>query len=109
MTYKKEYFNDLGDRATESTMLDNISALAKQIELSFPGAITTLEIFSSCSVMLDIRLHNKLFVMDYSSRNGFGIDEVGEEDGFDTGYRFNTRDFYVATEELNKLIKSTEQ
>jgi hypothetical protein len=109
MIYKKEDFNNSADQATESTILDKISALAKQIELSFPGAITTLEIFSSSSAMLDIRLHNKLFVMAYSPTNGFGIDEVGEEDGFDTGYRFNTKDFYVATEEVNKLIKSTEQ
>jgi hypothetical protein len=108
MTYKKEDFNDLGDQATDSTILEKISALAKQIELSFPGAITTLEIFPSCCVMLDIHLNNKLFVMAYSPTHGFGIDEVGEEDGFGIGYRFNTRDFYVAIEELNKLIKSTE-
>ncbi|MEH1937638.1 MAG: hypothetical protein V7L14_28800 [Nostoc sp.] len=104
MTYEKEDFNDLGDQATDSTILEKISALAKQIELSFPGAITTVEIFPSGSAMLDIHLHNKLFVMAYSPTHGFGIDEVGDEDGFDTGYRFNTKDFYVATEEVNKLI-----
>ncbi|MBD2297655.1 hypothetical protein H6G80_06980 [Nostoc sp. FACHB-87] len=109
MIYKKEDFNDSGDQASESTILDKISVLAKQIKLSFPGAITTLEIFSSCSAMLDIRLNNKLFVLDYSPTNGFGIDEVREEDAFNTGYRFNTKDFYIATEELNKLIKSTEK
>ncbi|MEH2409554.1 hypothetical protein [Nostoc sp.] len=109
MIYKKEDFNDLEDQATDSTILENISALAKQIELSFPGAIITLESFPSCSAMLDIHLHNKLFVMVYSPTHGFGIDEVREEDGFGTGYRFNTKDFYVPTEELNKLIKSIEQ
>lgn len=102
MINKKEDFNDFN----ESTILEQISALAKKIELDFPEAMTTLECFSSGAAMLDIHLNDRLFVMAYFPGNGFGIDEVGEEDAFNTGYNFNTRDFYSATEKLNQLIES---
>lgn len=106
MTNKKKDFNDFKESTTESTILEQISDLAKKIELDFPGAVTTLECFSSGAAMLDIHLNDKLFVMAYFPAHGFGIDEVGEEDGFNTGYKFSTQDFYVAKEKVNQLIKS---
>ncbi|HLO47102.1 MAG TPA: hypothetical protein VK211_01545 [Kamptonema sp.] len=106
MTNKKEEFNDFKEPTTESKILEKISALAKQIELDFSGAKTTLECFYSGAAMLDIHLNDRLFVMAYFPAHGFGVDEVGEEDGFNTGYNFNTPDFYLATKKLNQLIKS---
>ena len=87
-------------------MLEQISDLAQKIRLDFSEAIVTLECFSSGAAMLDVQLYDKLFVMAYSPTSGFGIDEVEEEEGFNIGYRFNTKKFSVAAAELNKLIES---
>lgn len=110
MTGKEKNFNDFKKQTIELTILEQMSALAKEIELDFVGIETSLDIFPSGAAMLDIRLNNneRVFVMDYSpTYHLFSIDELGgENEGFNTGYTYNVEDFYVATEILYKLINS---
>ena len=110
MTGKEKNFNDFKKQTIELTILEKMSALAKEIELDFVGIETSLDNFPSGAAMLDIRLNNneRVFVMDYSpTYRLFSIDELGgENEGFNTGYTYNVEDFYVATEILYKLINS---
>ncbi len=88
-------------------MLDQISDLFEQIKRDFPHSPTELETFASGAAMLDVRLGDRLFVFAYSPESGFGIDEVLEDEGFDYGYRFLSKDFNSAVEELYRLLRTT--
>ena len=90
----------------DKTTLEKIESLAEQAKAYFPGATTELEVFPSGSAMLDIRWNGKLFVMDYSLKYGFAVDEIGTSAGFNTGYRFLSKDFDSAAEELYRLLKA---
>jgi len=88
-------------------MINEIKLLARQIEASFAGSTTEVTAFDSGSAMLDVRWQGRLFVMAYSKALGFGVDEVGEDEGFETGYRFTSNEFDEAAEELHRLLEAT--
>jgi hypothetical protein len=69
-------------------MFNEIKLLARQIEASFAGSTTEVKAFDSGSATLDVRWQGRLFVLDYSKAMGVGVDEVGEDEAFGTGYRF---------------------
>jgi hypothetical protein len=87
-------------------MQDRLANLAAEIEAAFPEAKAELESFPSGAAMLDVRRGGRLFVLAYTPRGGFGVDEVGEEEGFDTGYKFVSEGFDEAAEELRRLLRS---
>jgi predicted enzyme related to lactoylglutathione lyase len=61
--------------------------------------------FPAGGAMLDIRRRDgRLFVMSYSPSHGFGVDEVGADDGFIPAYRFVSSDFDPAAKELRRLV-----
>jgi hypothetical protein len=84
---------------------DKMKTLARHLNESVPGAMTEFTAFPSGAAMLDVRVNGRLFVMAYSPAGGFGVDESREEEGFDTGYRFISRDFDSAATELQQLMK----
>jgi hypothetical protein len=90
-------------------MLNDITVLAIQIEASFPGSATNVKTFHSGSAMLDVRWNGRLFVLAYSIAEGFGVDEVAEEDGFEMGYRFTSNKFDKAAEELHSLLQAAKK
>jgi hypothetical protein len=89
-------------------MCEEIGTLAAQIEATFPGATTEIESFPSGAIMLDVRWRGRLFVMAYTSRGGFGVDEVGDEEGFETGYQFCSNDLHQARDDLSRLLRSVD-
>jgi hypothetical protein len=89
-------------------MFNEITLLARQIEASFPRSTTEVSTFPSGSAILDVRWHGRLFVMAHSPAGEFGVDEVGEGEGFDTGYRFISNRFNEAAEELYRLLQDVE-
>ena len=89
-------------------MFNEIKLLAGRIEASFAGSTTEVKAFDSGSATLDVRWQGRLFVMDYSKPLGeFGVDEVGEDEAFGTGYRFTSNEFDEAAEELHRLLQAT--
>jgi hypothetical protein len=90
-------------------MFNKMTSLAKQIEESFSGSTTEVEIFSSGSAMLEVRRQGRLFVMAYLSSGDFGVDEVGKDEGFETGYRMVSNKFDEAAEELYRLLHAAEE
>jgi hypothetical protein len=98
--------NNQTGQSSEFTGFEEISLLAKQIELKCSGARTQLEIFDSGSIMLDIYWQNRLFVLAYSPKDGFFVDEVLDDDYFGMGYQFHANDFNQAIGEIDRLINS---
>lgn len=84
-----------------------MSALAKAIEIEVAGSKAELTGFPGGGAMLDVRrADGRWFVMSYASSRGFGVDEVLEDDGFVTGYRFAFPEFAPAADQLRKLVSS---
>lgn len=88
-------------------MFNEMKLLARQIEASFAGSTTEVKTFDSGSVLLDVRWHGRLLAMVYSKAVGFGVDEVGEDEGFEMGYRVTSSKFDEAAEELHRLLQAT--
>ena len=85
---------------------DRLASLAAEVEAAFPGAVAEMATFPSGAAMLDVRWRGHLFVVAYTPRGGFGVDEVGEDEGFDTGYKFISQGFDEAAAELRRLLRS---
>jgi lactoylglutathione lyase len=62
-----------------------------------------LTTFPSGSAMLDVRRAGRGFVMAYHPKHGFGVDELHEDEGFITGYRFLFKEFEPAAQKLRAL------
>jgi len=84
---------------------EQIRRLVEEIHRSHPRAATELNCFDSGAAMLDVRIAGKVLVMAYSPKSGFGVDQLAEDEGFDTGYRFISHDFENAAAELRRLIE----
>ena len=85
-------------------MEDEIKSLANNLQANFPKTIIKLEIFPSGAVMIDIKLCERLFVLDYSPSYGICVDEVKDDEGFNMGYRFCSQDFDLARKKLYELL-----
>jgi hypothetical protein len=92
---------------SDSSVLASVTALARQIEQSFPGAQTELVGFRTGAVMLKVRWRDRLFVMAYSPAHGsFGVDEVEADTGIDKAFDFTSPRLDAAAEELLRRLKT---
>lgn len=84
-------------------MIKKIRELADQLDL-LSGTRVELTAFPSCAASLHVVRNQRLFVMDYSPTRQFGVDEVGEDDGFLASFRFTSSDFESAAKEMRALV-----
>jgi hypothetical protein len=82
-----------------------VKALADQLTASGPGVWLEVEEFPSGAVSLNVRLRGRAWVMDYSPRRGFCVDELGPGEGFTTDYRYVVDDFDEAAQILLRLMR----
>jgi hypothetical protein len=87
-------------------MTEKMAALAKQIA-TLPRASVDFSVLPSGSAMLDVRRDGRLYVLAYSPERGFGVDEVGDDDGFLVSYRFTYPGFEPAAARLWELVVGT--
>jgi FtsZ-binding cell division protein ZapB len=80
----------------------NNSSVSKLLQTIDPSGIADESVRRTVEILLNLIEELNLEVKELREEN----QRLRSENN---GYRFNTKDFYVATEELNKLIKSTEQ
>ncbi len=87
------------------TLAKHMESLGSRIVAETAGAVFELTEFASSSVMLDVRRGTHAFVMAYSPKTGFGVDELGPGDGFLSGYRHSFSDFESAASRLRELVQ----
>ncbi len=88
------------------SMLDTIERFSEDLKAEFPQIQVELAAFPSGAAMLDVRRQGRLFVMAFTAKGGFGVDEVEDGDAFDSGYRFVSQDFDCAAAELRRLLRA---
>ena len=81
-----------------------IKRLSEQLEM-IPGQSVKLSTFPSGAAMLNVHSRDRLFVLAFSPKFGFGVDEVKDDDGISNFYRFVFRDFENAEKQLWELLK----
>jgi hypothetical protein len=87
-------------------LLDDVTQFAEAIRKDSPCVQAEVEALPSGVVMMHVVRDGRLFVLDYlPSYNCFGVDEVLEGEGFDTGYRYGYPDFPSAKDKLLQLMK----
>ena len=70
----------------EWTVTDEMQLLGEQLAEEF-AVESKLTRFPTGAAMLDVRANGRTFVMAYSPKDGFGVDEVQADEGLGTGYR----------------------
>jgi hypothetical protein len=82
-----------------------LADLARHVASLSSDVQTELATFHSGAAMLDVRYCGRLFVLAYSPRDGFGVDEI-EEDivGLGTSFRYNYDNLTAAKEKLLALL-----
>jgi hypothetical protein len=85
---------------TNIAVLEKLTTFVGKLTELFPDARVELHPLPSGNVMLDVVRRGRLFVLHYFPKNGFGVDEVQDGDGFLTGYNFVSQDFDDAAREL---------
>src|SRR4051812_6644669 len=89
---------------------DPLADLAQALTAGASGTTTDLTRFSSGGAMLDVRRDDgRLFVLAYAPTSGYGVDEVGADDGLVTGYRFAYSDFASAAKKLRDLVAGDQE
>lgn len=84
-------------------LTENFRRLANIINNEHTFATVTT--FPTGSVMLDVRIYDRLFVMVYSSSIlKYGVDEYCDSEGFDSEYQFSYTSFNSAKEKLLQLL-----
>ncbi len=86
---------------------NKIQEFTKQLKAIYsPDSNIETDYFPSGSIMINVHRHDRFFVLAYSPKQGFGVDEVKEDDGFDSGYSFITQNSEQAFKQLMKIIAS---
>ena len=89
-----------------STPFTDLRRLQAELPAELVGSEAELTTFPSGGAMLDVRRAGRAFVLAYTPKDGFGVDELQPDDGFVTGYRFVFADFEPAARQLRALANA---
>jgi hypothetical protein len=78
---------------------------AQHLRRSLPDDTITLRDGRSGAIVLSIARHKRVFVMEFRPGEGYGVDEIDDENnGWNMGYRHVFDDFNSAAGKLSKLM-----
>jgi len=86
-----------------------VAAFAADLRHSFPGVDVDETIFQSGAVFIHTRWKQRAWVLMYSPQHdSYGIDELGDDEGFTTGYAHTAESFDEACQVLLDLLRAAE-
>jgi hypothetical protein len=80
--------------------LERIGTLADEIRAGFEGVRVELQTFESGAAMLDVWWRGRFWVLQFTPRDGYVLDDRVEEHPFNTGCALATPEFATAREQL---------
>ncbi len=81
-----------------------VDDLAELVRRRYPAATVEITHFPSGVAMMDTWFGGRFFIVDSHPRQGIGVDEVLEDDGFNTGYHHVSQDIFAASVHLLGLL-----
>ena len=88
-----------------SSKLKEVIALKTKLETAFPFVSFSIESFDSGAVSFEVRFNERLLVVDYYPKYGFCVDEVDDEDGFNSGYKDCFDNVTDVEDKLRSILK----
>ena len=83
-----------------------VAAFVADLRHSFPGIDVDDTIFQSGAVFIQIGRNERAWVLMYSPQHdSYGIDELGDDEGFTTGYSYTADSFSEACQVLLELLR----
>ncbi len=87
-------------------LAEDMARLADEIRQDSEDLKTEVNMFPSGAVSLRVKASGRGFDLDYLLSYGmFGVDELEADAGFDSGYRFGSRDFESAKAKMRELLR----
>jgi hypothetical protein len=83
--------------------------LGRDLYARFPSATASLSIGARNARMLDVRLNQRMFVLEQRPEQGYGVGEVTEDHGFNMGYAQTFEDFEQAKECLLAMLHAAHE
>lgn len=87
-------------------VVDMADSLQESLRSVYPAAEFTLKRYPDAGWMLDVRLGERFFVVDFSPTRGFGFDEIEVDEGLDSSFSRAASDFNDLVEKLVVLMRS---
>lgn len=85
---------------------DAIQEFISILQCSFPSINVAKSTFSSGGIFIDVRLNQRARVLMYSPHHDcYGIDELRDDDGYTTGYKYAALSFDEASRILLELLQ----
>ena len=82
-------------------MNQQVESFCEKLRRIYPTATVRLDPLPSGVYFLEVTLHGKFFMIEYSPRWGYGIGEVKDEDGgFNSGHPYSSDTWEGATQRL---------
>jgi hypothetical protein len=82
-----------------------LEALAANLRQRHEDISTEISVFPSGAVFLDVRRGDRAWVLAYSpTHDQFGVDELGDHDGFTTSYMYTTNELEAAAQILIEFV-----
>jgi hypothetical protein len=86
-------------------MKADLEKLAAEIATEFADAKTDIEAYPNGTIMLNVHLKKKLFILGFVG-NRWGVDMVREGEIGDTGLRILSADFSAGRADLLRLMRA---
>lgn len=97
---------NLIDKVRNMTLAEEFARFADKLREGPDGLMSEVTFFPSGAMSMRIRFGARLFDIDYQPSQGlFFVDELPEDAGFNTGYRFSFEDFRLAEEKMQNLLQ----
>ena len=90
-------------------LAEEVARFADEIRQGVGDIKTEITVLPSGAVLLRTRVVGRVFDLDYyPSLDLFGVDELEADMGFNTGHKFNFKDFKSAKSKLQSLLKDAQ-
>jgi hypothetical protein len=86
----------------------NLTDLLDEIRAKFVGLRGEVTSFDSGAAMLDVWWRDRFWVLEYSPRDGYVLDNESEKHPFNSGFSFATQDFEAARQWLLNSLEATD-
>ena len=86
---------------------EDVTGFAEEVRQDSEDIKTEITTFPTGAVSLRIRASGRVFDLDYLPNDGmFGVDELEDDAGFNTGYRYGFPDFESAKAKMRNLLEA---
>jgi hypothetical protein len=86
---------------------DTMRKFVQELRDKFPSFKISYSSMKKNRSMVDIRTNGRLFVWIYDPKLGYGVDEVKDGEGFESGYKYVYQTFLASRNRLIEMVATS--